>query len=111
MEEQRYVTWDVFHEMDRRYESENQRRDDENNRQNKRIDALEQSVKEISKLTVSVERLAMSTENMATELSKQGEKLDAIEQRPVKRWDTVIGAINTGIVGLLVGLLTAGVMP
>ena len=110
-ESARYVTWDVHHEFEKRIEEANQRRDDENNRQNHRIDALEQNVKEIGKLTVSVEKLALSTENMATELSKQGAKLDALEQKPVKRWDTAVGAIITGIIGVMIGLLSAGLMP
>ena len=84
--------------------------DAENKRQDARIGELESSVKEIGRLTVSVEKMAVSMEAMAAEQKRQGERLTEIEQKPVKRWDTAISAIVTGIIGILIGLISAGIL-
>ena len=83
---------------------------EENDRQNHRLNDLEATVKEISRLTVSVEKLAVSMSTMADELKRQGERLTAIEEKPAKRWDTVISGIISGVVGLLIGLVSAGII-
>ena len=106
MDDQKYVTWDVHKEFERRIESENQRRDDENNRQNHRLDALEATVKQISELVSSVKLLAANMDNMAKEQAKQGARLEAIEEKPAKRWDLVV----TGLISAAVGALGAAVM-
>ena len=54
--------------------------------QNKRLDALEENVKQIQSLTISVEKMAVSIEQMTKELSKQGERLEAIEKEPAQKW-------------------------
>lgn len=103
MEETKYVPWDVHAEFARRV-------DDENDRQNVRLDGLEKGLREIGKITVNVEVLATNIQAMTAEIKKQGARLEAIEQKPAKRWDAVVGAIITGIVGLLLGLISAGVI-
>ena len=60
--------------------------DEINNMQNKRLDALEENVKQIQSLTISVEKMAISIEQMTKELSKQGERLEAIEKEPAQKW-------------------------
>lgn len=110
MDGERYVTWDVHHEFEKRMAAENQRRDDENTRQNHRIEALETTVKEIGKLTTSVEKLAMSTQNMATELSKQGDRLTEIEKKPGKRWESVVTAILGAVAGAVGAGIAAGII-
>ena len=84
--------------------------DAENERQNKRLSDLESTVKEIGKLTTSVEKMAVSMNGMVEEQKRQGARLDEIEKKPAKRWDTVISAILTGIVGILIGLISAGII-
>jgi predicted nucleic acid-binding Zn-ribbon protein len=103
MDEQKYVLEDVFHERMKNV-------DDENNRQNHRIDDLEAEVKQISELVASVKVLAVNIETMSKELSKQGERLEKIEEKPSKRWDSLITGIITGIVGLLIGLVSSGLI-
>lgn len=103
MDEQKYVLEDVFRERMKNV-------DDENNRQNRRIDDLEAEVRQISELVASVKVLAANIETMSKELSKQGERLEKIEEKPSKRWDSVITGIITGIVGLLIGLVSSGVI-
>ena len=105
-EETKYVTWDAQHSYAERIESEFARRDDENERQNKRISELETTVKQIQELVSSVKVLAVQMENMAKEQAKQGQRLEAIEEKPGKRWDSII----TGIIGAVIGALGAAVM-
>jgi hypothetical protein len=87
-----------------------ERIDDENNRQNHRIDKLEGDVKQISELVAAVKVLAANVETMGREISKQGERLEKIEERPVKRWDSVVSGIIAGMVGILIGLLSSGII-
>lgn len=102
--------------MDERYVSETvcaehmKRVEDENNRQNHRLENLEEDVKQISELVSSVRVLAVNIEAMNKELAKQGERLEKIEEKPAKRWDSVVTGIITGIVGILIGLLSSGVL-
>ena len=98
-----FVTVEVHTEFARRIE-------EENDRQNHRLNDLEATVKEISRLTVSVEKLAVSMSTMADELKRQGDRLTAIEEKPAKRWDTVISGIISGVIGILIGLMSAGII-
>lgn len=98
-----FVTVEVHTEFAKRIE-------EENGRQNHRLNDLEATVKEISRLTVSVEKLAVSMSTMADELKRQGERLTAIEEKPAKRWDTVISGIISGVIGILIGLMSAGII-
>ena len=102
--------------MDERYVSETvcaehmRRVDDENDRQNQRIEKLEKAMDNLTDLTVNVGKLAVSMETMNKELARQGERLEKIEEKPAKRWDTVITGIITTVVGLLIGLLSSGAL-
>ena len=91
-----FVTKAVHDEFARRI-------DEENDRQNKRLSILEQGQTQINELVSTVKVLAVNMENMAKEQVKQGAKLEEIEGKPAKRWETVISCIITALV-------TAGVM-
>ena len=91
-----YVTKAVHDEFARRI-------DEENDRQNKRLTILEQGQTQINELVSTVKVLAVNMENMAKEQVKQGAKLEEIEGKPAKRWETIIPCIITALV-------TAGVM-
>ena len=91
-----YVTKAVHEEFARRI-------DEENDRQNKRLTILEQGQTQINELVSTVKVLAVNMENMAKEQVKQGAKLEEIEGKPAKRWETIISCIITALV-------TAGVM-
>ena len=83
-----FVTKAVHDEFARRI-------DEENDRQNKRLSILEQGQTQINELVSTVKVLAVNMENMAKEQVKQGAKLEEIEGRPAKRWETVISCIIT----------------
>ena len=101
MNEPTYVPWDVHQEFEKRIESENKRQD-------ARLGELEATVKDIARLTISVEKMAVTMGSMAEEQKRQGERLKEIEEKPAKRWDTVISGIISGIIGILLGLVSAG---
>lgn len=97
--EQEYITRREHEEFARRMDSENERIKDENERQNRRIAIVEESVNEFNKLVLQIERIAVSIQQMTEEISKQGERLENIESKPGKRWETLIG----GIIGAIAG--------
>ena len=98
-----YVTKAVHDEFAKRI-------DDENARQNHRISILETGLAQINDLATSVKVLAVNMETMASELKKQGEKLTEIEGKPAKRWETIVIALLTGIVGFALNALLTGVV-
>lgn len=98
-----FVTEKVLNEFARRI-------DQEDHRQNDRIDHLEKNLELVNNLYVSVERLASNMESMAKELSRQGDCLRDLEMKPVKKWDLVISTVISGIVGVIIGLISSGMI-
>ena len=95
-----FLTLAVHNEYARRME-------DEHKRQNKRITDLEEKVEDIGDLTASVSRLAQSIELMAKTQEKQGKRLEALEQKPAKRWDTLVDKIIWAFAAALISFLLA----
>ena len=79
------------------------RLDAENNRQNRRIEILEGTTKQISELTTSVQKLAMSVENMVKEQGRQGDRLEALENRDGEKWRSISMYVLTVVVGAVLG--------
>ena len=71
----------------------------------KRVDHIEQLVESVQKMTVEIQ-------HMREDINKLGEKVDDIEQKPAKRWDSIvaalIGAVTGGIGTALITLLLGG---
>ena len=75
-----------------------------------RLTAVEQSTKSahhrldsLDKLTESVHIIATETKAMREDVNDITERVDEIEKRPNKRYETVVGAILTALVGVLIG--------
>ena len=100
MEDSKYVTYEVHNEFAKRIE-------DENTRQNHRISNLEDTVKQVQELTVSVREMAVNIGQMTKELSKQGERLEAIEKEPAQKWKQASWIAVSVIVTALVTLALA----
>lgn len=83
------------------------RMEDEHTRQNHRIKTLEDKVEDIGDLTASVSRLAQSIELMAKTQEKQGKRLEALEQKPAKRWDSLVDKIVWAIAAALISFMLA----
>lgn len=62
----------------------------------RRLDNLE-------KLVESVHTIATETKAMREDVNDLYSKVDEIESRPKKRYDTIIAAIITGVIGVVLG--------
>lgn len=72
--------------------------DEININQNRRLDVLESDIKQIHELTISVKTMAVCLENMTKELAKQGEKLEAIEAEPAKKWEQAVSIVISVVI-------------
>lgn len=81
------------------------RMDEEHKRQNGRISDLETKVEDISSLTTSVASLAKSVEQMAKTQEKQGKRLEALEQKPGNRWDSLVDKTVWAIAAALIAYI------
>ena len=81
-----------------------------------RVSALEQDQKSthrrldnLEKLVDSVHIIATETKEMRGDVNNITKRVDEIESRPRKRWDTVITSIITtlvgGVIGYVIGLI------
>ena len=98
-----WVSTEVFTETMRRIDAEH-------SRQNSRLTELEIAQKQISELITSVKVLANNMEQMAKEQIKQGVRLQVIEEKPGKRWETVVACIITGLVGAVISAAVSGLV-
>ena len=78
------------------------------------FDSLKDDVKELKKVYDKINSIAVSTEKLATEMKfmrEEQNKLDSrvknIEEKPVKRYDSVITNIINLVVGAIVGAIIA----
>lgn len=79
--------------------------DDENNRQNHRIDKLEGALDKLNELASSVQLMANNIATMTTELKRQSDRLEKIEQEPADKWRKLTWLIITGIAGAVLGFI------
>lgn len=102
-----FLTRREHEEFEKRMILECQRREDEDHRQNKRLEKLEETVSKIEGLTIAIEKMTVSIGTMATELKSQGERLEAIEAKPGKKWEALVSDIIKLIVAAAVGYVLA----
>ena len=69
----------------------------------RRILKLEDIFENINKLTVQIEKLALETKYMREDYNDIDSRVMVLEQKPVKRYDTVI---ITGLIGIVIGVIT-----
>lgn len=62
-------------------------------------------VQDIQQLSVSISVLANNMEGMLKEQRRQSERLQALEMKPAKRWDSILDKALMVIVAALVGAL------
>lgn len=73
----------------------------------RRLDRLDNIFDTVNKLTIQIEKLALETKYMREDYNDLSNRVISLEQKPAKRYDTVITSIITGIVGALIGALMA----
>lgn len=73
----------------------------------KRVEKLENIFDTLNKMTVQIEKLALETKYSREDINKLITRVDTLEQRPVKKWDTAIASVLTGIIGAVIGAVVA----
>ena len=96
--------------MDEVVAAELKRIHDEDDRQNHRIDNLEQTVEKLNELMLTIQRLAMSVESLTKEVGRQGDRLEAIENAPIRRLDGARQTVINTTIGIIMGALAAGLI-
>ncbi len=82
-----------------------------------RIDDMDGKVDTLQRLTTAVEVMAAEQKNQGdtmkeikTDVTALGNKVDAIEKKPAKRWDGMVEKFFWGIVGVLATAIGAGIL-
>ncbi len=74
-----------------------------------RIDNLEEMSKSIKDLAVATAQIAAETKALREDYAKADERIDELEKKPIKRYDTFVTAFITalcsGIAGYLLSLI------
>ena len=74
------------------------------------IEKLSSSVEAIQSLTRSVDKLAINMDSTLKELKAQGSRLSTLENKPAKRWESVVQALITTAAGILLGWLFSSIL-
>jgi chromosome segregation ATPase len=81
-------------------------------RDSERLKSLDTRMTNLEKLTESVNRLAISLERLTAQQTATEQRVEAIagdveaiKEKPAKRWDTVIAAIISALVGAGIAFL------
>lgn len=82
----------------------------EQKRQNVRIEQIEAGVKNIGDVARAVERLATSVEPMVAKLNDHDTRLRTLEGRDGELWRKFLGYVISTGVGLLLGILSGGLV-
>lgn len=64
---------------------------------------LHQVFDKITNIAMSTERLAIEMKYMREEQTKLDSRITTIEEKPVKRYDSIVNYIITTIIGLVIG--------
>ena len=75
-----------------------------------RIERLEKNTDALNKLATAVEVMATKQDTMAETLERLDGKVEAIEQKPAKRWDGMVEKFIYGMVGALTTALAGGLI-
>lgn len=68
-----------------------------------KVEKLEGIFDRINSIAMSTEKLAIEMKYMREEQNKQDERLTSLEQKPIKRYDSIVNYIITTIIGLVIG--------
>lgn len=74
-----------------------------------RLDKLEESTEAITRLATSMEVMAERQEKVADTVGKLDRKVTALEEKPGKRWDSLVDKIVWAIAAALIGFVLAQV--
>lgn len=71
----------------------------------KRVEKLEHIYETINNLTLQVEKLAIETKYSREDLNKVINRVDVLEHKPEKRYDSIVTTAITGMVGAIIGAI------
>ena len=78
------------------------------------FDDLKNDVKDLKKVFDKINSIAISTEKLAVEMkymreeqAKMDSRITTIEEKPVKRYDSIVTYIITTIVGAVIGVVVS----
>lgn len=77
----------------------------EENRQNHRLEKLDEQMDTLTELVASVREIAISIKSMQADLTKQGERLEKIEQEPADNWKKAVWLVVAAAIGFAVRAL------
>ena len=73
-----------------------------------RLDKVEERQDNLDKLVSSVSALANEQEHIKEDVTEIKTDVKSLTERPAKRWDSVVGAIITGVVSFIVAWVLKG---
>jgi len=78
------------------------------------FDDLKNDVKDLKKVFDKINSIAISTEKLAIEMkymreeqTKMDSRITTIEEKPVKRYDSIVTYIITTIIGIVIGVIAS----
>lgn len=71
----------------------------------RRIEQLEKSTDVLHRLATSIEVMATKQQAMNDNIERMDAKITVLEEKPVKRWDTLVTAGITTVVGIIIGAI------
>lgn len=78
-----------------------------------RIDNFEKLAESVNKIAMSTAQIATETKALREDYEKADERINNLEHKPIKRYETFVTALltglGTGIVGFLLGCLTLSI--
>ena len=79
---------------------------DQRSRSNtKRLDRMELRQDNLEKLTETVATMQVELRNVVTMVGETKDAVKELEAKPAKRWDTLVAAVISALVGIALGLL------
>lgn len=73
-----------------------------------RLDKIEERQDNLDRLVSSVAALANEQEHIKDDVTEIKTDVKSLTEKPAKRWDAVVGAIITGIVGFIIAWVLHG---
>ena len=78
------------------------------------FDDLKNDVRDLKKVFDKINSIAISTEKLAIEMkymreeqTRQDKRITTIEEKPVKRYDSIVTYIITTIIGIVIGVIAS----
>ena len=75
-----------------------------------RIDSLEKLAESVNQMAISTNQIATETKALREDYAKADERIEKLEEKPVKRYETVVTSILTALCGGVVGYMLSSLL-